>query len=136
MIKNKEEFLALDQDEQIETFKKMRIAYKISEIVEAWDLKNPANLYGLLRRIRIYQDVVRLNNVPSLDSQGQKDALSSQASNEAATAPTPTPPAYAFSYALNRDDLSGSELADIFDRLASYLRQEPGIVSISLKINN
>ncbi|GAB2672591.1 hypothetical protein ACFQWB_00635 [Paenibacillus thermoaerophilus] len=56
------EFEQLDKEQQIKKLRDWIVRYSVGDIRKAWELKYPTEYYQVLRRLGIYDDVVRKSN--------------------------------------------------------------------------
>ncbi|MBD2844904.1 hypothetical protein IDH44_06865 [Paenibacillus sp. IB182496] len=118
-----EEFVNLDTEQQVENLKRWKADYTLKDIREVWGFKHSAQYYMLLKKLRIYEQVVNKSD------KFHPEQMMQRAQQQEA------PRGYVredhFDYQLNTT-LSGPELAERLERAAQFLRGEDKPVSVRL----
>ncbi|OXM13152.1 hypothetical protein [Paenibacillus herberti] len=129
-----EDFLKLDSDEQVEKLKHWKTDYTLKDIREAWNFKHSAQYYMLLKKLRIYERVVNKSDKFYPDQlAGSQVAGGDRGADYSLPSREQKLPADQFGYQLNVA-LTGPELADKLERLATFLRGEQKTVTVRLAI--
>lgn len=131
-----DEFVALDAGTQVEYLKRWRTEYSLKDIREAWNFKHSAQYYMLLKKLRIYEEVVNKSDkfypgqaiqihVPSDQPQQKQDRPVAQQASERQEDH--------FSYQLHTV-LTGPELAERLERVALFLKGEQKRIKIQIHL--
>ncbi|MCM3748310.1 hypothetical protein M3223_13215 [Paenibacillus pasadenensis] len=128
-----EDFLKLDSDEQVEKLKRWKTDYTLKDIREAWNFKHSAQYYMLLKKLRIYERVVNKSDKFYPDQLSSQSGASDRSGDYSYGAREQKLPADQFGYQLNVA-LTGPELADKLERLATFLRGEQKLVNVRLAV--
>ncbi|MFS0727090.1 hypothetical protein [Paenibacillus sp. 1P07SE] len=131
-----DEFLKLEKEEQVERLKRWKMDYTLKDIREAWGFKHSAQYYMLLKKLRIYEQVVNKSDkfFPEqlMNGRGSGERGFGGVQQLQAVSP-PQPRADHFDYQLNLS-MTGPEIAEKLERLAQFLRGEQKEISIKLTL--
>lgn len=131
-----DEFLKLEKEEQVERLKRWKMDYTLKDIREAWNFKHSAQYYMLLKKLRIYEQVVNKSDKFFPEQMMNGRAPGERGFNgvqQQPAAPSQQPRADHFDYQLNLT-LTGPEIADKLERLAQFLRGEQKQIAIKLTL--
>lgn len=131
-----DEFVALDAATQVDYLKRWRTEYSLKDIREAWNFKHSAQYYMLLKKLRIYEEVVNKSDkfypgqaipvrLPSDPIQEKNERAAVQQAAERQEDH--------FTYQLNTV-LSGPELAEKLERVAQFLKGEQKRIKIQIHL--
>ncbi|WP_020620204.1 hypothetical protein [Paenibacillus daejeonensis] len=131
-----DEFLKLEKEEQVDRLKRWKMDYTLKDIREAWGFKHSAQYYMLLKKLRIYEQVVNKSDkfFPEQLMNGRAPGDRGFGSvQQLPAAGNQQPREDHFDYQLNLS-LTGPEIADKLERLAQFLRGEQKEIAIKLTL--
>ncbi|GBF78298.1 hypothetical protein PA598K_06924 [Paenibacillus sp. 598K] len=130
-----EEFLKLEKEEQVEKLKRWKMDYTLKDIREAWGFKHSAQYYMLLKKLRIYEQVVNKSDkfFPEQLMSGRGTGERGYGGVQPLQTASHPPRSDHFDYQLNLT-MTGPELADKLERLAQFLRGEQKQIAIKLTL--
>nr|WP_036583764.1 hypothetical protein [Paenibacillus darwinianus] len=127
-----DEFMKLEADEQVERLKRYKIDYTLKDIREVWGFKHSAQYYMLLKKLRIYEQVVNKSDkfYPEqlrADKAGDVRNVYQLAALQQASMQREDH----FSYELNVT-VEGPDLADKLERIAHFLKGQNKRIRVKL----
>jgi hypothetical protein len=130
-----DQFLELEQNEQVEHLIRWKMDHTLKDIRDAWGFKHTAQYYVLLKKLKIYERVVNKSDKFYPD---QMLASRKEGGSQFGYSPIQQPAAQKersdhFAYQLNTK-LEGAELADKLERIAHFLKGENKSVRVKLSI--
>jgi len=130
-----DEFLKLEKEEQVERLKRWKMEYTLKDIREAWGFKHSAQYYMLLKKLRIYEQVVNKSDkfFPEQLMNGRGTGERNYGIQQLPSVSVSQPRADHFDYQLNLS-MTGPEIADKLERLAQFLRGEQKEITIKLTL--